>query len=260
MVTIFTPVYNRRILMDRLYKSLLLQSDNNFEWIIVDDGSTDHLNEQVANWIQETNSFNIKYVYTKNGGKHRAINLGVKLSSTEAFMIVDSDDYLTNDAISFINREFTSIANDDNFAGISGLKAFYSTKKIMGGIPNYEGYVDATNLERNLYNLLGDKAEIYKTSILKKYPFPEFKEENFCAETIVWDQIAFDGYKIRWFTKIIYMAEYISDGLTRNLFEVYRNIPRGWAMNLQLHCKWEKWNEREKFNSYFFFLKENTHD
>ncbi len=105
MVTIFTAVYNRCALIERLYESLERQTDKNFEWIIVDDGSMDYLHKKVIDdWMKEKREYEIKYIYTRNGGKHRAINLGVKISKAQAFMIVDSDDYLTDDAVSFIHN------------------------------------------------------------------------------------------------------------------------------------------------------------
>lgn len=260
MVTIFTAVYNRCALMEKLYESLEQQTDKDFEWIIVDDGSTDNLHKKVIDdWIQKKRGYEIKYAYIRNGGKHRAINLGVQMSRAEAFMIVDSDDYLTKDAVSFINKEFLSIADDERFAGLSGLKAFYSNGEVMGGVPGYKGYVDATNLERAKYNLLGDKAEVYKTDILRKYPFPEFDGETFCGEGIVFNHIGYDGYKIRWFTKVIYMAEYMEDGLTRNMLSILRDNPKGWAVNIKSQCEWEKWDEGKKYDIYFdFFEVEST--
>ena len=256
MVTIFTAVYNRCALIERLYESLERQTDKNFEWIIVDDGSMDYLHKKVIDdWMKEKQEYEIKYIYTRNGGKHRAINLGVKISKAQAFMIVDSDDYLTDDAVSFINKEFLTIADNEQFAGMSGLKAFYSNGAIMGGEPNYKGYVDATNLEREKYNLLGDKAEVYKTDILRKYPFPEYDGETFCGEGIVFNHIGFDGYKIRWFTKVLYMAEYMEDGLTNNMLRILRDNPKGWAINMTSQCEWEGWDEKKKYDIYFDFFE-----
>lgn len=256
MVTIFTAVYNRCALIERLYESLERQTDKNFEWIIVDDGSMDYLHKKVIDdWMKEKQEYEIKYIYTRNGGKHRAINLGVKISKAQAFMIVDSDDYLTDDAVSFINKEFLTIADNEQFAGMSGLKAFYSNGAIMGGEPNYKGYVDATNLEREKYNLLGDKAEVYKTDILRKYSFPEYDGETFCGEGIVFNHIGFDGYKIRWFTKVLYMAEYMEDGLTNNMLRILRDNPKGWAINMTSQCEWEGWDEKKKYDIYFDFFE-----
>lgn len=229
MVTVFTSTYNRAYILGNLYKSLQNQTTYDFEWIIIDDGSEDGTEELVRSWICDTgNNFQIIYRKVLNGGKHRAINLGTMLAKYEAFFIVDSDDILTEDAIEFINTEFSKIADQVEFAGISGLK-MYTNGEIIGGSPQFSDYVDATNFEREKYLLLGDKAEVYKTSVLKRYPFPEFENETFLMEAVVWDAIAFDGLKLRWFNKPIYYAEYMADGLSRNGYMKIKNNPCGWA-------------------------------
>ena len=98
MITVFTPTYNRGYIIEKLYNSLVSQNYNEFEWLIVDDGSTDQTQELISNFI--TKGFiDIRYFKQENGGKHRAINKGVKLAKGELFFIVDSDDYLSNNAL-----------------------------------------------------------------------------------------------------------------------------------------------------------------
>ena len=62
LLTIFTPTYNRGYILHQLYNSLLLQTNINFQWLIVDDGSTDTTKELVEKWISE-NRISIKYIY-----------------------------------------------------------------------------------------------------------------------------------------------------------------------------------------------------
>lgn len=239
MITVFTPTYNRGYILEKLYDSLKRQSCKDFEWIVVDDGSTDNTPFLFEQWKSEDSGFPIIYIKEKNGGKHRAINKGVQIAVGEAFFIVDSDDYLSDDAIAFVKYGFDQIANDEEFAGISGLRYSYRDNSTMGGNPNFREYVDATNLEREKYHLLGDKAEVYKTDLLRRYPFPEYEGENFITEGVIWNSIALDGYKIRWFNKKIYYCDYLQDGLTKNLFEVYRKNPLGWADYIKREKKYE---------------------
>ena len=98
LVTVFTPVYNRKNLIGNLYQSLLSQTYKNFEWIIVDDGSTDDIDEIIKSYQNEDRIL-IRFIKQENGGKHRAINNGVLHAKGELFYIVDSDDYLTKDSI-----------------------------------------------------------------------------------------------------------------------------------------------------------------
>lgn len=255
MVTVFTPVYNRKEIIKNLYNSLKIQTDQDFEWVIVDDGSTDNLVELVKIWMSEKDGLNIKYKRVDNGGKHRAINIGVKMAVSDAFFIVDSDDYLANDAIEFVNMHFVEIAEDESFAGISGLKSFYKSQEIIGGNPAVREFVDATNLERKKYHLLGDKAEVYKTSLLRKYPFPEFEGEKYITESIVWNQIAIAGYKLRWFNKVTYYAEYQGDGLTRNMSQIRRKNPMGWAAYIKLMRSNPDIDEKEILMLNYFYYE-----
>ncbi len=69
LITVFTPTYNRAVLLRRLYKSLKRQSYKEFEWIIVDDGSTDYTQDIVKDFINE-GVLNVIFIRQGNGGKH----------------------------------------------------------------------------------------------------------------------------------------------------------------------------------------------
>lgn len=215
MITVLTPTYNRGYCLENLYNSLRNQSDKDFEWIVVDDGSTDDTGKKVTIWAGDTKDFSIRYFKQKNGGKHRAVNYGVTLAIGDYTFIVDSDDRLTEDCIFKINGWIEEIDSDSSFAGVSGVKG-RSKDSIIGSFPSDKYYIDASNIERARLGLLGDKAEVYRTNILRSYPFPEFEGERFLPENVVWDEIAHDGYKLRWYRDVIYICEYLEDGLTKN--------------------------------------------
>ncbi|MEG2118970.1 MAG: glycosyltransferase family A protein, partial [Pseudoflavonifractor sp.] len=200
MITVFTPTYNRADLLPELYASLCRQTCPDFEWLIVDDGSADGTGALCAGWAAAERRFPIRYFRQENGGKHRAVNRGVALAQGEYFFIVDSDDSLTDDAVERVTAWTADIAGLDGFAGVSGLRASPEGAS-SGGTPKLGagGFVDATNLERGQYRLGGEKAEVYKTRLLREYPFPEFEGETFITEAVVWDEIAAAGYKLRWF-------------------------------------------------------------
>lgn len=211
-ITVCTPTYNRAHLLNKLYTSLKKQNYNSFQWIIVDDGSTDDTEAIVNEFIKE-NNINIRYIKKKNGGKHTALNIGIDNAEGELFWIVDSDDYIIDDALKYIWNKWCELKDNKDFAGLSALRG-YENKKVIGTTVNEE-YIDADVLTyRYKYRVLGDKSEIYRTDILKKYKFPEYKEEKFLTEAVVWNRIANDGYKIRWFNKVIYICEYLEGGLT----------------------------------------------
>ena len=211
-ITVCTPTYNRAHLLNKLYTSLKKQNYNSFQWIIVDDGSTDDTEAIVNEFIKE-NNINIRYIKKKNGGKHTALNIGIDNAEGELFWIVDSDDYIIDDALKYIWNKWCELKDKKDFAGLSALKG-YENKKVIGTTVNEE-YIDADVLTyRYKYRVLGDKSEVYRTDILKKHKFPEYREEKFLTEAVVWNRIANDGYKIRWFNKVIYICEYLEGGLT----------------------------------------------
>ena len=221
-VTVFTATYNRMDLLKKLYDSLVKQTNKNFEWIIVDDGSTDDTSTVVQKFLSE-NELDISYIYQENGGKHRAINHGLDLARGELFFIVDSDDSLTDDAIEKIFNNYSGIAFDKSFAGVAFNKGF-SKKRIVG--ETFEGtYIDCDNLHRAKHNILGDKAEVYRTDILKSIKFPVIDGENFMSEVVLWNEVARRGYKLRWFNEIIYFCDYLEDGLTKNSEKILFNNP-----------------------------------
>ncbi|MGC8972440.1 MAG: glycosyltransferase family A protein, partial [bacterium] len=121
-ITLFTPTYNREKLLSRLYESIKRQSFSNFEWIIVDDGSTDNTEQMVESWLKES-TFDIRYFYQQNSGKHIAINKGVREARGELFFIIDSDDWLGDDSLQDIWQTWQSIPEKQKpyFAGVSGL-------------------------------------------------------------------------------------------------------------------------------------------
>lgn len=263
MITIFTPIYNRADVLEKLYQSLLRQSDYDFEWLIIDDGSTDSVKKVVQHWIvSEEARFPIRFYQQENAGKHRAVNRGTQLAQGKAFFIVDSDDYLTDDAVEMVEKWWKDVADDDNYAGVAGLKGDRNGD-VIGSIPLFDLYVDATNLERAKYGLLGDKAEVYKTSVLRKNPFPEFEGENFLTEAVVWDRIAYNHLKIRWFNRVIYLCEYRSDGLTRQGWQIFVNNPIGWGLYIQQKCRFyhlAPGDRTEQCLEYYIFTKNRLSD
>lgn len=222
MVTVFTPTYNRAYILNNLYQSLCRQSYWDFEWLIVDDGSTDNTEGLIASWLDES-KISLCYIKQPNGGKHRAINRGIQEANGNLFFIVDSDDYLADNAIERILFFYESIKENNQFAGLSGVRAYPSGERIGGELPFY--ILKASTLElRMKYHISGDMAEVYKTDILRQYPFPEFAGERFCPEALVWNRIA-QKYKLYYFNEKIYVCDYLADGLTAHIVQVRMKSP-----------------------------------
>ncbi len=223
-VTVFTPTYNRAYILGDLYHSLQRQTCMDFEWLIVDDGSADDTKALVASWQGEKNPFPIRYVYQENGGKCRAINRGLKEADGRLFFTVDSDDYLTDDAIEKVIRWEGELPADGHFCGYVGNRGTTPTQTPNRLFPG--GYLDGTALDR--YDQVdGERAFVFYTEIHRKYLYPEFPGEKFLTEAVTWDLMAHDGYKMRFYNDIIWIWEYKDDGLTRAGYRVFLENPQG---------------------------------
>lgn len=223
MITVFTPTYNRANLIYRLYQSLCKQTYKNFEWVVVDDGSSDNTEEILRNIINQ-NKINVRYYKQENQGKHIAINKGVEKAKGDLFFIVDSDDFLTNDSLEIINNKYLEVKDISEIGAVAGRRGY-----ICGGcIGTKEIYDDVvmTSLDfRFKKKIKGDMAEVFKIEVLKQFPFPKFEGEVFCPEALVWQMID-AKYKTLWFSRIVYRCEYLKGGLTDNSFIIRKRSPK----------------------------------
>lgn len=222
LITVFTPTYNRKKLLPRLYESLCRQTFRDFEWVIVDDGSKDDTKD-VINKLKINQQFPVRYFFQENGGKHRAINRGVKEAKGELFFIADSDDILPQNALKIVKEEYEKIADKKYISGICGLDSYFDGRVIGSGLPKERMLSD--NIELRLrYGVTGDMKEVFKTSIMREYPFPEIEGEHFCSEDLVWNRISAQ-YKMMYINQVIYCAEYQPEGITSNIIKVRMESP-----------------------------------
>lgn len=237
LITIFTSTYNRAHLLPRLYESLKAQTCQDFEWIIVDDGSTDNTEEVVQSWLHpappphsplkgesaELCNFPIYYIRKVNGGKHRAINRGVQEAQGELFFIADSDDYLPKDSLAKVAEKYEKIKGDKTIGGMCGLDMTPTGGLIGSGLPFDEKVCSSLEL-RMKHHVVGDLKEVFLTSVMREFPFPEFEGERFCPEALVWNRIA-QKYKLLFFNQPIYVAEYQPEGITAGIVRARMNSP-----------------------------------
>lgn len=259
-ITVFTPTYNRGYIIENLYKSLQRQTFKDFEWLVVDDGSTDNTKELFDKWKKEDNNFNIRYYKKENGGKHRAINYGLDKARGELFFTVDSDDYLTNDALEKINKWESELDKNKKFAGIVA-NIGHSENETINNLFKEE-HLDLDLLQRYTYNengknvLDGERAYIFYTDIHRLYRYPEFDGENFMTEAVVWNRMANDGYLVRYFNDIIWIFEYLEDGLTKAGNKLFLNNPRGYGLWLKEKAIFEKQSFYKRMKLYYNFYCE----
>jgi len=241
-LTVFTPLFNRAHLLSRIYESLCKQTYKDFEWVIVDDGSSDN-SKDVIDYIKKSKEdFPIHYFFQENGGKYRAINHGVKEAKGELFLILDSDDSLPEDSLETIFQYYEQIKDDKSFGGVAGYMAHHDGN-LIGQCPTNE-VVDATSSDyRYKYGATGDMCEVFRTDVLREFPFPEIPDEKFCPEMLILYRIA-RKYKLRWFHKVIYFRDYLDDGLTDRIVQIRMKSPiltmMSYAEKMGLDIPWKQ--------------------
>jgi len=214
LLTVLTPSYNRGEDLQNLFQSLCNQTDKRFTWLVVDDGSTDNTRAIVRKMV-ETADFPVRYLYKENGGKHTALNLGLKQISTELTFIADSDDALLPHAVETIYAYHRKYEKDADLCGYAFLRRF-TNGQISGKLFSPDE-LKASYIETriNSEDTMADKAEVFRTACLKEFPFPEYPNERFLGEDIVWVRMA-RKYSMIHINEAIYEFEYLEGGLTRN--------------------------------------------
>lgn len=219
LVTVITPIYNRASFLPDLFRSLCDQTFKDFEWIIVDDGSDDDVSSAVDRLPAA--AFPVILLSKANGGKHTAVNVGVEKARGRLTLLLDSDDELPPTAIADIAEAYRSTNGSADIAGVCGYMAHRDGQVI--GHPFVGG--DFTEVElRYRLHVGGDMCEVFRTDILRRYPFPEVKGERFCPECLVWNRIA-RKYRLRVFPKVVYLRDYLDGGLTDNIVRIRMKSP-----------------------------------
>ena len=213
-VTVLTPTFNRGGRLQSLWDSLQKQTVKEFEWLVVDDGSTDGTKNLITQ-LQEKSDFPIRYIYKNNGGKHTALNVGIQTICSELTFIVDSDDCVTDDAVESILKIHKKYRSQNNICGYAFLRVFPDGKvngKKFDVDEKIGSYID---VRVNGDDTGADKAEVFKTHCLKEFSFPEYPNEKFLGEDLVWVRMA-RKYEMVHINKAIYVGNYLEDGLTNN--------------------------------------------
>lgn len=223
MITILTATYNRASTIDRLYASLLKQTDSDFEWVIIDDGSNDNTRDIVQQYIM-SQRFLIKYRFQENAGKHAAINSGCTMACGEYIFIVDSDDALEPNAIATIK---IAVKNNPGFVGYCFRKKTFDGL-FLGNILSYEKTVMTPTEAAHVF--MGDLAYVFLKVCMLENSFPIIVGEKFVPELYVWNLIADAGEIIFFPNEWIYLCEYLPDGYSMNFKSNLRRNPKGFLL------------------------------
>lgn len=221
-VTVFTPTYNRARLIHRVYESLLAQTYKGFEWVIIDDGSTDDT-EEVVKEFASVADFEIKYFKRSNKGKAASINEALTLADGEFFLVFDSDDWCIPDALEKFLGAWDALQQPDDYCAVSALKG-YSRDTVVGEDYSRMSSLGESYADRFNKRVKGDKWEFIRTSIHRDHTYQLFGEERYQAPEYAWLGMG-RAYKTVFLNEILGVVEYQADGISKNNLKHRRQSP-----------------------------------
>jgi glycosyltransferase involved in cell wall biosynthesis len=241
MITILTPVFNRAHTLRRLFQSLETQTDSNFEWLVVDDGSTDDTPKLLREFAC-SESVRMHSIRQDNCGKHVAINVGVRAAHGEWVFIVDSDDALTPNAVSSVLQACTS---SSALSGVCFRRGYFHGGVIGRNLESdVSVFLHPTQAGRIFF---GDLAYVFNREVMLRHPFPVIPGEKFVPELYIWNRIGDEADILFFPDKVIYLCEYLPDGYTANFTANLSRNPQGFLLfyATQLHRE-RRWLDKAK--------------
>lgn len=235
-ITVFTPTFNRDYCLHRLYQSLIEQTNKNFTWLVVDDGSTDGTKALVNRWVNEQ-KLDIKYIYKENGGMHTAHNAAYNHIETELNVCIDSDDYMPHNAIESIYKNWLEVKNKSEMAGLVGLDQSIDGQLIGTKFINE---FKPTTLAHYYYKQggKGDKKIVLRSSLTKAYPrYPEFANERLVPLDTLYILISRD-YKLVPVNEVWVIVDYQQDGSSATIINQYFKSPKGFRYARMINMKY----------------------
>jgi len=210
LFTVFTPTYNRARTLQRVYASLQRQTIRNFEWLVMDDGSTDNTRALIAQWETESN-FPIRYIFQENQGKPAAFNRGVQEARGELFLTLDSDDECVPEALERLKHHWDAIPAQDKtkFSAVTVLCKDQNGNLVGNKFPR--DIFDSDTIEVTFkYRVTGEKWGFQRTDVLKQFPFPSIPNAKFISESVVWFALS-RKYKTRFVNEALRIY-HVDDG------------------------------------------------
>lgn len=227
-LTVFTPTYNRAHTLERLYRSLCAQTCQDFDWLVIDDGSTDGTAALIQRFIDE-GQIPIRYIYKENGGLYTGYNTAYANIETELNVCIDSDDAMPENAVAIILRTWKE-KGSDRFAGLIGLDCYMDSGKPIGGaFP--EGLEECYLLDLYTKRIhRGDSKQVMRTDLMKRVaPMVGFPGENNFNPIYMLLQVC-DDYPLLVVNKPLCLVEYQqNDSMSRNIWRQYLDSPRSFA-------------------------------
>lgn len=233
-LSIVTPAYNRSSLLRRCKASLDAQTCMDFEWIVVDDGSTDDTPSFFASSDSFSGPYSVRYLYKENGGKHTALNAAIPLIQGEFVLFLDSDDLLTANAVELVLKEWEKWKNTPDIAMVIFQKML-PDGQICCTMPLENQRVDILNQQR-IPHVSSDCCEVVRADVFRREHFPVFEGERFLSEVTLWYTIGLE-FSCVCRNVPVYICEYLQDGLTCTGKKLQISNPKGsaWTSLVRMH-------------------------
>jgi glycosyltransferase involved in cell wall biosynthesis len=228
MLTVLTPTYDRVRTLPRLYDSLCRQEGIAFEWLVVDDGSHDDTAALIVS-LAARSAFPVRYLSQPNGGKHVALNLGVSQAGGDWVFVVDSDDWLPDNALQVVWAALRDVADDPGVAGVCFRKT--DARGYLLGRPRTDLPVPWVATPSQAGHCVGGElAYVCRRQCMAAVPFPVIVGEKFVPDQYLWNRVADQGKLLFYLDRAVYCCEYLEDGYTRNFSTHLRQNPRGFFL------------------------------
>jgi glycosyltransferase involved in cell wall biosynthesis len=231
--SICTPVFNRAILLPRLYLSLLENCEENttFEWLLIDDGSTDDIASFVEQ-VEQDNKLIFRYIKKTNEGKHSCLNIAFAEAQGELLLILDSDDLLKPDALLLAKKRWTENRLDHNIAGLIGHCVTLDSNKMLGDSFPQDRMLSTLLANSYRLNLAGDRCDFVRVDLLRNKRFPVIEGENFMPEAVI--MLDFDlHYQYLCVDEVFKIVEYQTGGLSDSFSRLAMRNPRGMVLRFE---------------------------
>lgn len=250
LLTVFTPTFNRAFILHKCYESLKRQTNKEFIWLIIDDGSTDRTEDLVSSWIEER-AITIRYYRQENQGMHGAHNTAYNLIDTELNVCIDSDDYMPDDGVEKIVSFWRKHGSPD-VGGIIGLDCYHNMEVIGTELPEDIKCSTLFNLYHK-HGVTGDKKLVYRTVLSKKFPYPIYQNEKLVP-------LSYKYYMLDQECEMLLMneplcvVEYLPDGSSMNILKQYKASPKGFMFYRKEMMKLSNTSFQYKFKQAIHFV------
>lgn len=238
-LTVFTSTYNRAKTLPRLFESLCRQTDKDFEWLIVDDGSTDNTEEIIRPWLAEDKDFSVRYIKKQNEGFHTGYNTAIANMESVLAVCIDSDDYMPDNAVELIHECWLT-RGSEAYGGIIGLDYRIDGTLIGGLLPEKVEAINLIALSQGKYPVKpGDKKIVVRTDLYKSVaPMKVFPGEKFFNPHYMHLEIS-RKYVFLALNECLCLVDYQPDGMGSNMFRQYKNSPNSFLEFRKLHFSFE---------------------